>query len=52
MKKQAYMKPAMCVVKIQQQHIICTTTNGYNGRSLQMRGGSEDYQIDDEDAVW
>ena len=49
--KKLYEKPAMRVVTIQQQHIICTSPGGYEGRGLQMRGGDE-YQIDDEEYVW
>lgn len=51
MKKQ-YMKPIMRVVKIQQQHIICSSPyNQLGSQSLQMRSGSGN-QIDDEDDVW
>ena len=32
--KREYMKPAMRVVKLQQQHIICTSPGGYNNQSL------------------
>ena len=49
MKKQAYMKPAMGVVKILQQHVICTSSGG--SQSLQMRSGSGN-QIQSEDDVW
>ena len=45
------MKPAMRVVTIQQQHIICASPSGYDGQPLQMQSG-EGYQIDDEGAVW
>ena len=51
MNKQAYMKPTVRVVTIQQQHIICTSPNGYNQQSLQMHRGSGN-QIDDEGEVW
>ena len=51
MKKQAYMKPTMRVVKIQQQHIICTSPNGYDQQSPQMHRGSGN-QIEDEGEVW
>lgn len=34
MKKKAYMKPAMRVGRIQQQNIICTSPDGYDGQSL------------------
>ena len=53
MNKQAYTKPAIRVVKIQQQQIICNSPNGYSGQTLQMhRGGTSNDQIDDEDKVW
>ena len=32
MTKKAYMKPTMSVVKIQQQNIICGTTQGLNNQ--------------------
>ena len=49
MKKQ-YMKPATSVVKIQQQHIICSSPyNQQGGKSLQMY---DDTEINSEDAVW
>lgn len=51
MKKQAYMKPAMRVVKIQYQHIICTSSNDYSGKSMQMHSGSGN-QIQSEEDVW
>ena len=51
MKKQAYMKPAMRVVKIQQQHIICASPDNLDGQSLQMYDG-DDYQIESEENVW
>ena len=51
MNKQAYMKPTMRVVKIHQQHIICTSPNGLDGRSLQMHSGDGN-QINDEEDVW
>jgi hypothetical protein len=46
--KKEYMKPAMSVVRIKQQHIICTSSGSYNGQSIKMQSGS----IDDEDYVW
>jgi hypothetical protein len=49
MKKQAYMKPAMRVVKFQQQYIICTSSGG--SQSLQIRSGSGN-QINSEEDVW
>ena len=49
MKKQ-YMKPAMHVVRIQQQHIICSSPYDQQGsKSLQMY---DDTEINSEDAVW
>jgi hypothetical protein len=50
--KKDYMIPAMRVVKIQQQHIICISTGGYNGQSVQMHRGSSENQINDEEQVW
>jgi len=50
--KKEYMIPAMRVVRIQQRHIICTSPGGYNGQPVQMRGGSKEEQIDDEEQVW
>lgn len=54
MTKKAYMKPTMSVVKIQQQNIICGTTQGLNNQlqsstvtSAWGRGGSA--WDDDED---
>ena len=46
MKKQAYNKPAMRVVKTQQHHIICSSPGSQT--SIQMRNGV----IDDEEQVW
>ena len=49
MKKQ-YMKPAMSVVKIQQQHIICSSPfDQQGGQSLLMY---DDTEIDIEGDVW
>ena len=48
MKKQAYMKPTMLVVKIQQQQIICASPGSNDGKSLKMQSGT----IDDENQVW
>ena len=38
-------------VKIQQHHIICASPNGYDGKPMQMQGGTGN-QIDDENAVY
>lgn len=47
--KKEYMKPAMCVVKLQQQtHILAESANGYDGKSLDI---PED-QVEDEDDVF
>lgn len=46
--KKAYEKPAMRVVRIQQQHIICTSPGGYDGHTVGIQGGT----IDDEEDVW
>ena len=51
MKKKIYMKPAMRVVRIRHQHIICTSTGDYDKRSLQMHSGSGN-QIEEEEDVW
>ena len=45
------MMPAMCVVRIQNQYIICTSSGGYSSQGLQMRSGSGN-QIQSEDDVW
>jgi hypothetical protein len=50
--KKEYMIPAMRVVRIQQQHIICTSPGGYNSQPVQMHRGSSEEQIDDEKDVW
>ena len=50
MKKQ-YMKPSMTVVRLQQQHIICTSPGGYEGLGKPVIGGSGN-QINNEDLVW
>jgi hypothetical protein len=47
MKKQ-YNKPAMRVVKIQRQHIICSSPGDQEGRSIPIPDG----QITDEQFVW
>lgn len=46
--KKEYIKPTVQVVKLQQQHIICTSPGGYNDRTLDMPGG----QVDDEEDVF
>ena len=46
--KKEYMKPAMRVVKTQQQHIICSSPGGQEGRSIPMPEGT----IDNEGYVW
>jgi hypothetical protein len=50
--KKEYMIPAMRVVKIQQRHIICTSTGGYDSQPVQMRSGSSENRITDEEQVW
>ena len=40
--KRKYMTPAMRVVEIRHQHIICTSPNGYNGQSLGTYRDTED----------
>ena len=39
----------MRVVKIQRQHIICSSPGNYNNQSMQIYSDDE---IDDENAVW
>ena len=55
--KKEYMKPAMCVVTIQQQHIICASSDGpdnysdpesYDEQSIIIQEGS----IEEEELVW
>ena len=46
--KKEYIKPAVQVVKLQQQHIICTSPGDYNDRTLGMPGG----QVDNEEEVF
>lgn len=41
----------MRVVKIQQQHIICASPDGYNQQSVQMHSGNGN-QIESEGDVW
>ena len=41
----------MTVVRLQQQHIICTSPGGYEGRGVSKYGG-EGNQINNEDFVW
>ena len=41
----------MRMVKIQQQHIICTSPNGLDGKRLLMNSGNGN-QIDEEEGVW
>ena len=45
MKKKAYEKPSMKVIKIQHQGIICTS----GGQVQSLRGGYFDYGGSDED---
>ena len=40
MTKKAYMKPAMRVVRIQQQHIICASQEGMNTKLQNSEVGS------------
>ena len=53
MTKKEYMKPAMTVVKIQQQNIICGTTQGLQdtlqGTTVTGAWGREDSGWDDEE---
>ena len=54
--KREYMKPTMRVVKLQHQHIICTSPGGYGGHTLgTYRGSGEQITVDDrftEDATY
>ena len=49
--KKTYIKPSMTAVRLQQQHIICTSPGGYGGQGVPTRGGSGN-RITDEDYVW
>ena len=40
MTKKTYMKPALQVVKLQQQHIICGSSNGMNNTLQSTEVGS------------
>ena len=46
--KKKYMKPQMEVVKIQHAQMLCTSSEGYDGRSIIIPGG----QVDDENEVF
>ena len=46
--KKEYMKPAMRVVKIQRQHIICSSPGDQEGRSIPIPDG----EINNEQLVW
>lgn len=46
MKKKAYMKPVMSVVRIQQHFIICTSPD-----SLDIYGGDPKEEQDDDDVI-
>ena len=51
--KKEYLKPTMRVVKLQHQHIICTSPGGYNGQSLgTYRGSGEQITDGDEDDIF
>lgn len=47
--KREYMKPAMRVVRIQHQHIICTSPGSQ--MNMRMYSGSSK-QTEDEEDVW
>ena len=49
--KKEYIKPSMTVVRLQQQHIICQSPGGYEGRGVSTKSG-DDNQINNEDFVW
>lgn len=46
--KKKYMKPQMEVVKIQHAQMLCTSSEGYDGKSL----GIPEGQVNDEDDVF
>ena len=47
--KRQYMKPAMQVVKLQQQHIICSSPDGYDSKSLDTYRDDGDEVTDEGD---
>ena len=47
--KREYMKPAMRVVKLQHQHIICTSPGGYGGHTLGTYRDSDEQITDGEE---
>ena len=49
--KKEYIKPSMTAVRLQQQHIICQSPGGYEGRGVSTKSG-DGYQINNEDFVW
>lgn len=46
--KKIYNQPRVTVVCLQQQHIICTSANDYDGHEIAMPSGV----VNDETAVW
>ena len=47
--KRQYMKPAMQVVKLQHQHIICSSPDGYDSKPLDTYRDDGDEVIDEGD---
>ena len=46
--KTTYIHPEITVVRLQQQHIICTSPGDNDGQSISIQSGS----INDESSVW
>lgn len=46
--KKSYIQPSITVVRLQQQHIICTSPGDYDGQSVGIQSG----EINEESAVW
>ena len=46
--KATYIQPEITVVRLQQQHIICTSSGDYGDPSISIQSG----EITDESAVW
>ena len=49
--KKTYLTPEILEVCLQHHGIICTSPNGYDGKSINMSGGTGN-QISDENSVW
>ena len=46
--KTTYIQPEITIVRLQQQHIICTSPGDLDGQSISIQSGS----INDESSVW